>query len=77
MIYVATRSRLLGTCVEFFRRRASRIVTCCLVVHLLLAPSPLRGITHPLPSLGMRRGIIFCLQQHPIVSPFGCLCHYP
>ena len=47
MVDVATRSRLLGTCVEFFRRRASRIVVCCLVVHLLLAPSTLRGVTHP------------------------------
>lgn len=76
MIYVAARSRPLGTCVEFFRRRASRIVVCCLVVHLLLSPSALPGVTHPLPSLGMRRAII-CLQQHPNVSPFGYLCHYP
>ena len=52
---VATRPRLLDSRVELFRRRASCVGACCLVVHFPLTPGALCGVTHPVPSLGIRR----------------------
>jgi hypothetical protein len=64
VVDVATRTRLLSICVEPFRRCTSRVGIGCLVVHFLLAPEALRGVTHPVLSLSIRRAKVCLGEKH-------------